>query len=646
MAANESKTFVYRFMIHSLFIKFQVYSRLGFFNILRNVAYKIKFKLNYFRKVCPESEFNEEHFFPKDRVFYKNKEFLSSNVNKLFFLELDNILNGRIRLFFDEVYKVSSPPQWFFHGYEKHQEHWSKARLNENIGEDVKLTWDLSRFHWLQVLACGYKINQDYNILRVINLWVGDWAKKNKINIGVNWACGQESAIRVIHTLNAIELINLVSIPDNIVLFVREHSKRVKLTISYAISQDNNHGTSEAAALFICGAWLLKNENDNKYLKHARCCLKVGRRLLEERIKKLIMDDGGFSMYSTNYHRVVLNTVAIVEFWRRKLDQPIFSDAYYERCSRAIQWLYRLVDKETGDTLNLGTNDGSNPFIIQSSDYRDYRPSIQFASVMLLGRRAYPESTAIDEPLFWLGESNEVSFEAPCKLHSQILADSGIVIINKDDELSDKGRMYIKYPCYQFRPSQVDLLHVDFWWKGDNILRDAGSYSYNTSPSLSEYFPSIKAHNTIQIDNLEPMPRISPFLLGRWSIMESLGHIKCNDSEVSWSGGYKITSSAKHYRHIHYKGNVWSIADEVSGAEKSIILRWRLKDYSWLLEGNVLLTENLAIEVQCDENFEIRLTEGKESRYYNRYVCVPILEVLVKESSARLITNIYLGRKK
>ena len=34
------------------------------------------------------------------------------------------------------------------------------------------------------------------------------------------------------------------------------HLVRIAATLPYAIAQDNNHGTSEAAALFIGGAWL------------------------------------------------------------------------------------------------------------------------------------------------------------------------------------------------------------------------------------------------------------------------------------------------------------------------------------------------------------------------------------------------------
>ena len=74
----------------------------------------------------------------------------------------------------------------------------------------------------------------------------------------------------------------------------------------------------------------------------------------------------------------------------------------------------------------------------------------------------------------------------------------------------------LKYPSFNFRPSQNDILHLDFWINGKNIFRDAGSYSYNEIPKFMQNFGSIQSHNTIQFDNKEPMEQISRFLYYNW----------------------------------------------------------------------------------------------------------------------------------
>jgi hypothetical protein len=62
--------------------------------------------------------------------------------------------------------------------------------------------------------------------------------------------------------------------------------------------------------------------------------------------------------------------------------------------------------------------------------------------------------------------------------------------------------------AFRFRPSQADALHLDFWLAGSNVLRDAGSYSYNTEPEWLNVFPGHNAsHNTVQFDDRDQMPR-------------------------------------------------------------------------------------------------------------------------------------------
>ena len=80
------------------------------------------------------------------------------------------------------------------------------------------------------------------------------------------------------------------------------HLQRIAPTLSYAIGQDNNHGTSEAAALFIGGSWL-----QTLGLPAGARWAALGRRWLENRAVRLIGEDGSFSQYSLNYHRVMLD---------------------------------------------------------------------------------------------------------------------------------------------------------------------------------------------------------------------------------------------------------------------------------------------------------------------------------------------------
>jgi len=93
------------------------------------------------------------------------------------------------------------------------------------------------------------------------------------------------------------------------------HLKRIAPTVSYAMAQDNNHGTSEAAALFIGGNYV-----GDKKLE------TLGRTLLENRVSRLVGDDGSFAQYSVNYHRLFLDALSLSEWWRAKNNLPEFSN--------------------------------------------------------------------------------------------------------------------------------------------------------------------------------------------------------------------------------------------------------------------------------------------------------------------------------
>lgn len=60
----------------------------------------------------------------------------------------------------------------------------------------------------------------------------------------------------------------------------------------------------------------------------------------------------------------------------------------------------------------------------------------------------------------------------------------------------------------------IGSIELERWrW---NILRDAGTYSYNCQKPWQDYFKSLAAHNTIRFDDHEQMPKISRFLNGKW----------------------------------------------------------------------------------------------------------------------------------
>ena len=74
----------------------------------------------------------------------------------------------------------------------------------------------------------------------------------------------------------------------------------------------------------------------------------------------------------------------------------------------------------------------------------------------------------------------------------------------------------LRYPRFRFRPSQADALHFDLWLGDRNLLRDAGTFSYNDPEAREDFFAGTAAHNTVQFDDRDQMPRLGRFLFADW----------------------------------------------------------------------------------------------------------------------------------
>ena len=493
---------------------------------------------------------------------------------------------------------------------------------------DIKVIWEASRFDWVLSFAQQAATGSEEGLDK-LNLWLKNWLAHNPPYFGPNWKCGQEASIRVMHLAMAALLLgqakqSLPALLDTIEL----HLKRIEPTIRYAMAQDNNHGTSEAAALYIGGSWLAQQGRESG-LNWQR----FGEKWLENRAKRLIGIQGSFSQYSLNYHRVMLDTFIMVEVWRRHLELPAFSKTLYQRTQAATDWLFHFIDPKTGDGPNLGANDGARLLPLTATDYRDYRPSVQLAMVLFSKKRAYTEDASFNLPLQWLGiDLPEDTAELGT---AKLFDDGGFAVLRKQ-----KAMVMLRYPRFRFRPSQADALHVDLWLNGINLLRDAGSYSYNTDAELLNYFPGTASHNTIEFDARDQMPRLSRFLFGAWLKTSTLLPVTQDQQGVSVGAGYVDSKGAQHERRLLLSDTSLQVQDRLSGFKEKAVLRWRLAPGNWKVEEQSITNGEHRLTVSSDMTIErFELTQGFESRYYLQKTITPVLEVEVHQPG--IITTDY-----
>lgn len=509
-------------------------------------------------------------------------------------------------------------PDWFYspltqHSFKDVHKLWyAIPDFDENVG-DIKGIWEASRFDWLLSFVLQEQAQNNGDAVKLLDDWLNDWCQHNPAYIGPNWKCGQEASIRVMHLISAlIGLHSLDHVSDNVLSLLELHLQRIEPTIDYAIAQDNNHGTSEATVLFIGGAVL----NHIKENKRYQAWQNLGRKWLENRASKLIMSDGGFSQYSVNYHRVMLDSYCLAEIVRQKLNLPSFSEKLYQRLGKATNWLY-ILTQENGDTPNLGANDGARLLPVSATDYRDFRPTVQLASTLFVQHSYYQDAGSYDQTLMFFGISkkNKTQFNLPTKNNN--FAESGLITAQRQDFF-----VAFKLPIFKFRPSQCDALHLDVWWRGENILRDGGTFSYNSTQGNLDYFSGVASHNTVQFDQHLQMPRLSRFLFGAW-----LKPIDLRYQPYQFSCGYQDHWQAKHHRVIDMADKQITVTDVISGFKQQAVLRWRLCPDEWHLTDNILTNGKLQIEITAQIDISMTLVQGEESRYYYQKTKLPVLEI-------------------
>ncbi len=590
---------------------------MGIVNVIRVSVYKtlVKCGLHPVQKIKSDLITGE---------FFKiNDTIVRTNFHSAF--KVEELKNGYFA-FSDHYFHFDKSPNWHLNYYNNRKSKfqniswWKIPDFDPEVG-DIKAIWELSRFSWVVQLAVCY-LNGEDSALELLNSRLSDWCKKNPPYKGVNWKCGQEASIRVMHLIYAAIILKQENKPSSQLLhLINVHLKRIAPTISYAIGQNNNHGTSEAAALFTGGNFLFRHGyiTNNSYEK-------LGRKWLENRAFHLFSDDGAFSQFSVIYHRLALDTYSFCETYRRLFSLQDFSKKMREKLVKAVEWLEILTDFKSGDCPNIGANDGAHLFPVFKNNYREFRPSVQWGSIVFKGHKTYSISSEYDNLFDYLKLDIKSLGDTYSKTEKVILGNkSGIFIFRSNAFL-----LLIRRPVFRYRPAQSDVLHMDLWINGINLLRDAGTFSYNSSDPQKEIYSSPLYHNTISFDSRFQMPKISRFLYGSWA-KENIFQFTSDDKSCKIVSGYSDYLGSSHLREVLISSNLVVVNDTVNGFSEKAILSWRLAPLAWEMKNKNLISNKIA-EIELRNNkidYESQLIEENESRYYYSEKSIPVLKISI-----------------
>jgi asparagine synthase (glutamine-hydrolysing) len=491
------------------------------------------------------------------------------------------VIAGRPTYFGHRPMPLGFPFDWFLNPFTLERadadRHWCERDAFEPGQGDIRTLWEPARFGWVYALVRAYAATQDARYASGFWTLIESWLVTNPPNMGPHWQDGQECALRLMALCFGLQAFwkdasTSAERVARLALVIVLHADRIEKNLNFARTQVGNHAVSEAAALYTAGVLFPE-------CVRAPDWRRKGLRVLDDEARRHNHEDGSYVQHSMNYHRLMLQDY----LWALRLAE-LNGDHLREetvgKIDKAAHFLFLLQDPGSGRVPNYGPNDGSLLLPLNACDFLDYRPAIGAAHFQVHRRKLY-EPGAWEEDLIWLfGPDVQAAGRALRGRTSQRLDDGGYYVL-RGREAWGMAR------CHSFRnrPNQADLLHLDLWWRGLNVLRDSGSYLYNAPWPWRDWFTSTAAHNTIQLGGQDQMIKVHRFTwayLARARVLRFQAAIAPNVDcfEGEHYGYQRLPSRATHRRAIARLGEaLWLVIDDILGRGKEQVrLFWQFLD--------------------------------------------------------------------
>ncbi len=459
---------------------------------------------------------------------------------------------------------------------------WTRALADETAG-DVKYAWEVARFPHAYHLARAATFFPDDSerFAAALSDQILRFIAENPTGVGIHWASGQEVGFRLLSWLFALDVLLSRTGAGRAVGDVVSHAlldgaRHIQAHLEYArIAVYNNHLLSEALTLFGVGA-LLPDAAESLLWRD------LGRQLLDEQAERQFYEDGAYIQQSHNYHRVALQDYMwACTFARSMGDAP--SPSWLRALERSLDFLYAQQNPADGRLPNYGSNDGALPSILSTCDFSDMRSVLQAISIMVRGERLYPHGPWDEMAGWFLGVR---ALDAPLRTaprQSVSFAATGYHVLRGGDE-----RSFATFRCGTLRDrfSQIDMLHLDVWWRGQNVLVDAGSYQYNAAPGWHAHFMRTASHNTVAVDGRDQMVHHRQFKVLYWTRAVLTGfedHRRYARCAGEHYGYRRHDGRCVHHREVLFvKDDLWVVVDHLRGVgAHDVRLNWLAAPFEW-----------------------------------------------------------------
>ncbi len=385
----------------------------------------------------------------------------------------------------------------------------------ETVGPDIKIPWELNRFHQATWLGKAYWISHGEAHTDKFKSLVESWIEDNPVGYGINWNMPMEVAIRAMNLIvGLLYFIGSNRIDDDFLMkllcSLYEHGIFLRYHLERTL-RSGNHLISDLVGLVYLGILFNDTNAGKRWVRFAQ-------HELELEIFNQVYDDGTDYEKSTSYQRFVteLFAAAYVILMLNKFD---VSRHFTSRLERMFDFIASATMSD-GRVPAIGDSDDGRLFKLKSEiDTNDHRDILSVGAVLF--DRADFKSLAGeygDLALLLLGAEGFERFsslQGDSRVKSAVFPKGGFAFLKTERDFCsiDIGNIGKRG---RGGHGHNDVLSITISGKNP-FLVDRGTYCYTSDIKLRNKLRSTYSHNTAVIDEAEQAE-----FSGLWSIKKDL----------------------------------------------------------------------------------------------------------------------------
>jgi uncharacterized heparinase superfamily protein len=379
---------------------------------------------------------------------------------------------------------------------------------------DVKVPWELSRFHQVWWLGKAYWLTRDEKYAQKFVQLVDDWIEGNPLGLGVNWAVAMEVAFRATNWIAGYYFFcESKSISEEFWLkFFKNlylHGVFIKFHLEYSW-RSGNHFLSDVVGLIALGIFF-------RNTSFGKAWISWGTKTLEGEMETQVFADGVDFEKSTSYQRLVIELFYTAAILCSRNNIPL-APTFAKRLENMFEFVQSYLRPDGSIPLFGDADDGRLFRFIADNDINDHRHVLSVGAI-LFNRGDFKNAAGkFYQDSLWLfgGEGFEKHQMLKADVRepeSRAFREGGFYIMRGKDVhvMADAGDIGMGGMGGH---GHNDTLSFEYWAKGEPLIVDSGTYAYTFDTVMRQELRSTKSHNTIVVDGKE----IATFV-GLWMIL-------------------------------------------------------------------------------------------------------------------------------